>query len=280
MRSVPLLKELREHQQLSQRDLAQKSGVAHDTIGQLERGERKARTATVKKLAAALNVTPSILTLRFKDLLALTGEELSRIGGPKAVQAVLEYLTSVEFQQNHPNHELLMDRRASVSYRPSSFLPAPDDQESASASYKPSSLPPAPDDQDLSIDKVWNDVLDVVDLVNGKLHPDEVAKHTSQGEFIETAESALLLARLSTHLLRQVTNRLDTRGRHTGDHNVPEGIEKLSRPLVDAWLEGAAVTKRLVDIAEDASSRLGDPSLEIELEEAKEGGNHAEVDQM
>lgn len=59
MKNLPQLKYIREGRALSQRDLAAMSGVAHDTIGQLERGERKARPSTIRKLAEALGVTPS-----------------------------------------------------------------------------------------------------------------------------------------------------------------------------------------------------------------------------
>ncbi|MCA1729348.1 MAG: helix-turn-helix transcriptional regulator, partial [Actinobacteria bacterium] len=72
MNLLPTLKALREQQQLSQRALAEKSGVAHDTIGQLERGERKARPSTIRKLADALNVCPVILTSSPEHLLSLT----------------------------------------------------------------------------------------------------------------------------------------------------------------------------------------------------------------
>jgi transcriptional regulator with XRE-family HTH domain len=61
MRDVPQLKRIREERALSQRDLAAMSGVAHDSIGQIERRERKARPSTVRKLAGALGVEPSIL---------------------------------------------------------------------------------------------------------------------------------------------------------------------------------------------------------------------------
>lgn len=62
MQPLPALKELRTARSLSQRALAKKSGVAHDTIGQIERGERLARTSTIRKLATALNVNPSVLS--------------------------------------------------------------------------------------------------------------------------------------------------------------------------------------------------------------------------
>src|SRR5215218_1380193 len=62
MQPMPMLKPMRTLRSLSQRALAKKSGVAHDTIGQIERGERLARPETVRKLAEALDVQPHILT--------------------------------------------------------------------------------------------------------------------------------------------------------------------------------------------------------------------------
>jgi transcriptional regulator with XRE-family HTH domain len=61
VRDVPQLKLVREDQGWSQRTLAAKSGVAQNTISRLERGERKAMPSTVRKLADALGVEPSIL---------------------------------------------------------------------------------------------------------------------------------------------------------------------------------------------------------------------------
>jgi transcriptional regulator with XRE-family HTH domain len=61
MRDVPQLKPIREGQGWSQRTLAARSGVAQNTISQLERGERKAMPSTVRKLAEALGVDPSVL---------------------------------------------------------------------------------------------------------------------------------------------------------------------------------------------------------------------------
>ncbi len=55
------LLELREERALSQRDLSAIAGVAPDTIGQLERGERKAQPRTIRKLAEALSVEPKEL---------------------------------------------------------------------------------------------------------------------------------------------------------------------------------------------------------------------------
>jgi DNA-binding CsgD family transcriptional regulator len=71
MRDVPRLRFVRERQAVSQRDLAARSGVAQNTISQLERGERKAMPSTVRKLAEALGVVPSVLLGE-----ALTSREL------------------------------------------------------------------------------------------------------------------------------------------------------------------------------------------------------------
>jgi transcriptional regulator with XRE-family HTH domain len=60
---VPILRELRrlrERRAWSQRDLAERSGVAQSTIAELEAG-RLARHVTTRRLAAALGVEPAEL---------------------------------------------------------------------------------------------------------------------------------------------------------------------------------------------------------------------------
>jgi transcriptional regulator with XRE-family HTH domain len=46
---------------LSQEQLAERSGVARDTISKLETGRRKAYPTTIRKLAAGLEVEPGLL---------------------------------------------------------------------------------------------------------------------------------------------------------------------------------------------------------------------------
>lgn len=46
---------------MSQEQLAQRSGVARDTISKLETGRRKAYPVTIRKLAAGLEVAPGLL---------------------------------------------------------------------------------------------------------------------------------------------------------------------------------------------------------------------------
>jgi XRE family transcriptional regulator, regulator of sulfur utilization len=60
------LRQLRVQRALSLRALAERSGVAFDTINKLELGHRPARLTTIRKLADALGVEP-------KEL--MTGEE-------------------------------------------------------------------------------------------------------------------------------------------------------------------------------------------------------------
>ena len=50
------LKEVRERRALSQRELAERSGVGSATIARLETFANEARPTTVRKLAAALRV--------------------------------------------------------------------------------------------------------------------------------------------------------------------------------------------------------------------------------
>jgi transcriptional regulator with XRE-family HTH domain len=49
---------LRREQALSQRDLSRITGIAHDSISQLETGKREAQPRTIRKLAEALGVEP------------------------------------------------------------------------------------------------------------------------------------------------------------------------------------------------------------------------------
>jgi transcriptional regulator with XRE-family HTH domain len=55
------LRQLRVQRALSLRALAQRSGVAFDTINKLELGHRPARLVTIRKLADALSVDPKEL---------------------------------------------------------------------------------------------------------------------------------------------------------------------------------------------------------------------------
>ena len=58
---LPHLRGLRQRAVLSQEKLAERSGVARDTISKLETGQRRAYPTTVRKLAAGLEVEPGLL---------------------------------------------------------------------------------------------------------------------------------------------------------------------------------------------------------------------------
>ena len=55
------LRGFRQRAVMSQEQLAQKSGVARDTISKLEMGHRKAYPTTIRKLAMGLDVEPRML---------------------------------------------------------------------------------------------------------------------------------------------------------------------------------------------------------------------------
>jgi transcriptional regulator with XRE-family HTH domain len=61
---VDKLKNLREEQALSLRELAKASGVSHTTIWEHERRKEGAHPRTVRKLAKALGVAPRELMVR------------------------------------------------------------------------------------------------------------------------------------------------------------------------------------------------------------------------
>jgi len=58
MRNLPSLREIREDKAMSQRNLADRSGVAQSTIVELELNKREAQPSTTRKLAEALGVEP------------------------------------------------------------------------------------------------------------------------------------------------------------------------------------------------------------------------------
>lgn len=59
--NLPHLRVFRQRAVMSQDQLAQKSGVARDTISKLETGKRKAYPSTIQKLAGGLSVEPRML---------------------------------------------------------------------------------------------------------------------------------------------------------------------------------------------------------------------------
>ncbi len=58
---LPHLRNMRRRAVMSQEDLAERSGVARDTISKLETGQRGAYPSTIRKLAAGLDVEPRML---------------------------------------------------------------------------------------------------------------------------------------------------------------------------------------------------------------------------
>ncbi len=83
------LAELREQRALTLRELSAMSGVAADTINQIELGHRKPRPSTLRKLAKALNVEPrELITPQEVAPPSITSGEA--VGEPRAldVQAV------------------------------------------------------------------------------------------------------------------------------------------------------------------------------------------------
>ena len=58
------LKALRVEQALTQEELANKAGVAPNTVARLERNETEPHMTTLRKLASALEVDPAILLVK------------------------------------------------------------------------------------------------------------------------------------------------------------------------------------------------------------------------
>jgi transcriptional regulator with XRE-family HTH domain len=58
---LPRLRRIRQGAVMSQEELAERSGVARDTISKLETGRRGAYPSTIRKLAAGLEIQPQLL---------------------------------------------------------------------------------------------------------------------------------------------------------------------------------------------------------------------------
>lgn len=80
------LKELREEKVISQRDLADKSGVHWRTIYRFENGHGTPTFRTIRKLAAALDVDPEIID-RHPDPLAIVPSDSDHVMIDKAKTA-------------------------------------------------------------------------------------------------------------------------------------------------------------------------------------------------
>jgi transcriptional regulator with XRE-family HTH domain len=80
------LAELRERHALTLRELSEMSGVAADTINQIELGHRKARPSTLRKLAKALDVE----IREFFEEPALTGKAEALETGPSLLERALD----------------------------------------------------------------------------------------------------------------------------------------------------------------------------------------------
>ena len=76
------LRGLRERAVMSQEELAERSGVARDTISKLETGRRRAYPSTIRKLAAGLEVEPRMLMGGVEYLDDRPPEDAPAEGGP------------------------------------------------------------------------------------------------------------------------------------------------------------------------------------------------------
>lgn len=81
---LPYLRNFRQRSIMSQEQLAERSGVARDTISKLETGSRKAYPSTIRKLANGLEVEPQILVGGVEYLEETQkSEETSEVGNSK-----------------------------------------------------------------------------------------------------------------------------------------------------------------------------------------------------
>jgi len=216
------------------------SGVAHDSISQIERDERLARASTAQKLAAALDVSPFILASSIEELAAMTvGELFERVeeelsdydAAVKAVDKLRAFLIEFGYGQEVTWEEF-----------------------KAAARYE--------------------DLRKSIDAASEKLSSPKNAPYSDQ--LVDMTEAALILAHASAHLMRFVTSVLkaDDLFDNTGSL-LAISQRHFARPLADAWIEGAGATKDFRDVIDKAPRPPGELALDSEPE--IEGGEQEEA---
>ncbi len=96
-------------------------------------------------------------------------------------------------------------------------------------------------------------------------------RYSREAEIDEGVEAALLLARSSSRLLQLLADQLEATVHDRTSHVVKLG--ELGRSLVDAWLEGSAATKEVMDTIDNISRPLGESPLDGQSEK---GGSDQE----
>jgi len=241
--------------------LAKKSGVAHDTIGQIERGERLARPETVRKLAAALDVEPFILTMAHESIVHLWERfESGRVGFTEEAPELRQI-------RNYLVHAGILEERASASLVEQRVGPV------SSAPFEDF------DDVIMAVGRATEKLVPFDSLYQeAKAAPKTErflelfpTKYSREAEIDEGLEAALLLARSSSRLLQLLADQLEVAVRDRTS-SVPK-LDELGRSLVDAWLEGSAATKEVMDTIDNISRSLGELPLEGQSEK---GGSDQE----
>ena len=63
LHDVPLIRAWREHLGLTQEEVADRAGISQAAVAKLERPEARPRMATLKKIAAAMGISPEHLVI-------------------------------------------------------------------------------------------------------------------------------------------------------------------------------------------------------------------------
>jgi transcriptional regulator with XRE-family HTH domain len=106
------LAELRERRALTLRELAEMSGVAADTINQIELGHRKPRPSTLRKLARALRVD-------VEELMPPKGRAPSTPGQPEEKRLIFDLVHDAVLRQSEQDRQAF--NRALESERPQTY---------------------------------------------------------------------------------------------------------------------------------------------------------------
>jgi transcriptional regulator with XRE-family HTH domain len=105
------LAELRERRALTLRELSEMSGVAADTINQIELGHRKPRPSTLRKLARALEV--DVKEFYAEPILAGKAEAPQETGQPEVERSAHDIARAAAWREFEKDHKGLRRTNAS-----------------------------------------------------------------------------------------------------------------------------------------------------------------------
>jgi transcriptional regulator with XRE-family HTH domain len=278
VRDIPQLKPVREDRGWSQRALAAKSGVAQNTITQLERGERKAMPSTIHKLAEALGVDPPVLMAESQINRPI--EITIPPGRAEAWSKLPPKELDLQFRRERREQEIAAKRQAERQF--SWFEEEPGERYERARRWTERFVSgdlsrvgdSFPEEQIASMRSHLEDHSLRYDLLPSLLsYPEDLAVARSRlvsNDPKEIVEAARLVLRRAKTIVEEYDNHLLSFHRipdhYYEDPAAQSRIQKLQETLSERRVEAAEAVQELVDLYDESLDKLEDLILEMRKE--------------